>query len=61
MFHSFLILRKTLADKVKKLKNYDESQLKILKNIGKGTFGEVFEGLLRVNDTVHFSVAIKVQ
>lgn len=45
---------------MKKLTNYDESQLSILKNIGKGTFGEVFEGVLQVNDTVHFSVAIKV-
>lgn len=61
LIHSFTIfLRKILAEKVKKLTNYDESQLSILKNIGKGTFGEVFEGVLQVNDTVHFSVAIKV-
>lgn len=51
--------RKLLSDKVEKLTKIDESQITILKNIGSGTFGEVFEGTLKLDDTIQMSVAIK--
>ena len=38
----------------------DESQIWIKNLIGKGTFGEVFEGILKMDDQTELSIAIKV-
>lgn len=49
-----------MSEKVEKLTKINESQLTIIKNIGRGTFGEVFEGTLRLDDTLdEMPVAIK--
>ncbi len=49
-----------LSEKVEKLTKIEESQIRIIKNIGSGTFGEVFEGTLKLDDTSEIPVAIKV-
>ncbi len=51
---------KLLVEKMDRLVKFDESQVVIVRNIGKGTFGEVFEGVLRFNETFELPVAVKV-
>lgn len=42
-----------------KLPKIDEKDLELIKPIGKGAFGEVYEGVLKINE-MKISVAIKV-
>lgn len=45
---------------MEKLTKINESQLTIIKNIGRGTFGEVFEGTLKLDEALdEIHVAIK--
>jgi hypothetical protein len=42
------------------LKKIDESNLRLIKLIGKGAFGEVFRGTLKTENNKEIYVAVKV-
>ncbi len=60
MLYSWHSHKKLLAEKFERLAKFDESQVMLVRKIGKGTFGEVFEGVLRSDETLELPVAVKV-
>ncbi|CAF0831769.1 unnamed protein product [Brachionus calyciflorus] len=58
MLYSFTIGKKEFQQEIEKLNKIDEKNLELLRSIGKGAFGQVYEGLLRINGQ-EIPVAIK--
>ncbi|RNA40848.1 proto-oncogene tyrosine- kinase [Brachionus plicatilis] len=58
LLYSFAIKKKEIKKELIKLPNVDERDLELIRLIGKGAFGQVFEGLLKINE-LKTSVAIK--